>query len=60
MGTQAGCALTTILLFGYYVWQNKKRNQAGGSGSDDEDRFMSPEVWARKTDKENRNFRYTY
>jgi predicted MFS family arabinose efflux permease len=58
MGTQAGCALTTFLLFMYYVWQNRKRNNS--SGSDNEEAFMSPEVWARMTDKENPRFRYTY
>ncbi|OIW32846.1 putative allantoate protein [Coniochaeta ligniaria NRRL 30616] len=58
MGTQAGCALTTFLLFLYYVWQNKKRSN--GSDSDNEDAFMSPEVWSRMTDKENAKFRYTY
>ncbi|KAK3375839.1 allantoate permease [Lasiosphaeria ovina] len=56
MGTQAGCALTTFLLFVYYVWQNKKRNTA----AETEDAFLSPEVWARMTDKENKRFRYSY
>lgn len=58
MGTQAGCALTTFLLFAYYYWQNKKRNN--NADSDGEDAFMSPEVWTRMTDKENPKFRYTY
>ncbi|KAB5523170.1 putative allantoate protein [Coniochaeta sp. 2T2.1] len=58
MGTQAGCAFTTFLLFLYYVWQNKKRHNT--SDSDNEDAFMSPEVWVRMTDKENKKFRYTY
>lgn len=56
MGTQAGCALTTFLLFLYYVWQNKSRS----SQSENEDAFMSPEAWARMTDKENKKFRYSY
>ncbi|KAK5661044.1 hypothetical protein OQA88_12423 [Cercophora sp. LCS_1] len=58
MGTQAGCALTTFLLFLYYLWQNKKRQSA--ADSETEDAFMSPEVWARMTDKENKRFRYSY
>ncbi|KAK1761501.1 major facilitator superfamily domain-containing protein [Echria macrotheca] len=58
MATQAGCALVTFLLFLYYVWQNKKRQSA--ADSETEDSFMSPEVWARMTDKENKRFRYTY
>ncbi|KAK0736461.1 major facilitator superfamily domain-containing protein [Apiosordaria backusii] len=58
MGTQAGCALVTFTLFLYYVWQNKKRNNR--ADKENEDAFMSPEVWARMTDKENKGFRYSY
>jgi hypothetical protein len=61
MGTQAGCAFTTFLLFLYYVWENKRRNTAsGGKVQAAEDAFMSPEVWASLTDKENKEFRYSY
>ncbi|KAK3301752.1 major facilitator superfamily domain-containing protein [Chaetomium strumarium] len=56
MGTQAGCALTTFLLFLYYVWQNKKRT----SERENEDVFMNPEAWANSTDRENKSFRYAY
>ncbi|EAQ88777.1 hypothetical protein CHGG_05396 [Chaetomium globosum CBS 148.51] len=56
MGTQAGCALTTFLLFLYYVWQNKKRTSEG----EQEEAYMSPEAWANMTDKENKKFRYAY
>ena len=56
MGTQAGCAFTTFLLFLYYVYQNKTRSNA----NENEDAFMEPESWARMTDKENKRFRYTY
>ncbi|KAK4120285.1 MFS general substrate transporter [Parathielavia appendiculata] len=56
MGTQAGCAFITFLLFLYYVWQNKKRT----SENETEDAFMSQEAWSGKTDKENRKFRYAY
>ncbi|KAL2017776.1 hypothetical protein VTK56DRAFT_1694 [Thermocarpiscus australiensis] len=58
MATQAACALTTFLLFLYYVWQNKRRNNT--SDSEIEGSFMSPEAWARLTDKENKRFRYSY
>lgn len=58
MGTQAGCAFTTFILFLYYVWQNKKRNNT--SDAPDEDVALSPEAWARMTDRENKRFRYTY
>ncbi|KFH46248.1 Thiamine pathway transporter-like protein [Hapsidospora chrysogenum ATCC 11550] len=56
MGTQAGCALTTFLLFLYYVWENKRR----GARLETEESFMEPEVWATLTDRENKRFRYTY
>ncbi|KAF4595534.1 MFS transporter [Ophiocordyceps camponoti-floridani] len=57
MGTQAGCALVTILLFLYYVQANRRRNDRSRQ---QEEAFMSPEVWATMTDKENRQFRYSY
>ncbi|KAL2256113.1 hypothetical protein VTK26DRAFT_2168 [Humicola hyalothermophila] len=56
MGTQAGCAFTTFVLFLYYVWQNRSRSSHG----ENEETFMSPEAWARMTDKENKRFRYSY
>lgn len=58
MGTQGGCALTTFLLFLYYVWQNKRRNKT--SDDEIEDAFMLPEVWANMTDRENKRFRFAY
>ncbi|KAK2592257.1 hypothetical protein QQS21_010044 [Conoideocrella luteorostrata] len=57
MGTQAGCAFTTFLLFSYYFWSNKRRND---HSKETEEHYMSPEVWATLTDKENKEFRYTY
>lgn len=57
MGTQAGCAVTTFVLFLYYVWANKRRNDRS---KETEEQFLSPEVWAALTDKENKHFRYTY
>lgn len=59
MGTQAGCAFTTFLLFLYYVWQNRKRNNRSDEAQD-ENSGLSPEAWARMTDWENKRFRYTY
>ena len=56
MGTQAGCAVTTFCLFAYYYWQNKKR----GAVDETEDKYLSPEVWAGMTDRENKKFRYSY
>lgn len=57
MGTQAGCAVTTILLFLYYVWANKKRSVNNQQKEED---YMSPSAWVRITDKENPHFRYSY
>ncbi|KAK4206329.1 major facilitator superfamily transporter, partial [Rhypophila decipiens] len=58
LATQAGCAVTTFILFLYYVWQNKKRENT--SESETEEAFMSPDVWKRMTDRENLRFRYSY
>ncbi|KAM7191968.1 allantoate permease [Naviculisporaceae sp. PSN 640] len=58
LATQAGCAVTTFTLFLYYVWQNKTR--AAASDSETEEAFMSPDVWKRMTDRENKRFRYSY
>lgn len=57
MGTQAGCAVTTIALLMYYLWINKKRS---GRSQQTEEAFMSPEAWTTMTDRENKNFRYSY
>lgn len=57
MGTQAGCAVTTFLLFLYYYWANKKRDDVS---QETEAAYMSQEVWTNLTDKENKAFRYTY
>jgi H+/gluconate symporter-like permease len=57
MGTQAGCAVVTIVLFLYYAWQNKRRNNKNVIS---EDSYMAPETWTAMTDRENKNFRYSY
>ncbi|KAK5995049.1 Thiamine pathway transporter THI73 [Cladobotryum mycophilum] len=57
MGTQAGCAVVTFVLFLYYVWSNKKRSDRS---KETEEAYMSPEVWSNLTDRENKMFRYTY
>ncbi|KAH8896702.1 MFS general substrate transporter [Thozetella sp. PMI_491] len=57
MGTLAGCAITTMTLFAYYMWENKRR---GNPREASEETYKSPEAWASMTDKENKNFRYTY
>ena len=57
MGTLAGCAITTFALFLYYNWANKRRDDRS---KEQEECFMKPEVWASMTDRENKNFRYSY
>ncbi|KAK2600082.1 hypothetical protein QQS21_005168 [Conoideocrella luteorostrata] len=57
MGTQAGCAITTCLLFLYYFWANKRRSDRT---KETEEQYLSPEVWTDLTDKENTQFLYTY
>jgi hypothetical protein len=57
MGTQAGCAVVTITLFGYYAWMNKRR---GLSSIEQEEPSTSLDAWKRQTDKENKGFKYVY
>ncbi|KAK0715370.1 major facilitator superfamily domain-containing protein [Lasiosphaeris hirsuta] len=59
LATQAAGACTTFALFLYYVRQNRKRN-LNTVDRETEEAFMSPEVWARLTDRENMRFRYSY
>jgi hypothetical protein len=60
MSTQSGCAAVTIALYFYYRWQNSQRDKTRGVVKEDESAFMSPDVWATLTDKENPRFRYCY
>lgn len=60
MGTQAGCAVVTIVLYAYYRWQNSVRDKRRGEVEEDEGKFMSRDAWATVTDKENEMFRYCY
>ncbi|OAA70534.1 Major facilitator superfamily domain, general substrate transporter [Cordyceps fumosorosea ARSEF 2679] len=57
MGTQAGCAFITFVLFLYYVFMNRRR---ADKSKQNEEAYQSPEVWANMTDKENPRFVYTY
>ncbi|KAL9942783.1 hypothetical protein D7B24_004172 [Verticillium nonalfalfae] len=61
MGTQAGCAFVTVCLVAYYAWTNKKRDCSTlDAEAETEASYLSPEVWAQMTDRENKKFRYTY
>lgn len=59
MGTQAGCAVTTFALVIYYVWANRKRERAPSTEVLDET-YMLPGTWKTMTDKENKQFSYSY
>ncbi|KAM7190867.1 hypothetical protein V8F20_009551 [Naviculisporaceae sp. PSN 640] len=59
LATQAACIWTTFALFRYYVWQNKRRAQAGLSEATEDD-FLSRDTWEDKTDRENKRFKYVY
>ncbi|KOS17304.1 Thiamine pathway transporter THI73 [Escovopsis weberi] len=58
MSTQAGCAFTTLLLFAYYAWCNKKRG--GRRSAQTEEAYMCADVWVARTDRENKMFLYSY
>jgi H+/gluconate symporter-like permease len=57
MGTLAGCVVTTLMLFGYYVLENRRR---GKLHENLEESYLSSDTWTAMTDKENKRFRYTY
>lgn len=59
MGTQAGCAVVTVCLYGYYRWQNKKRDGKSKVRTGEEG-FMRKEVWGTGTDRQDEEFRYCY
>ncbi|KAF3032862.1 hypothetical protein E8E12_002930 [Didymella heteroderae] len=60
MGTQAGCAVVTIVLYGYYRWQNARRDRKRGKVQTREEDFMSKGAWSTGTDREDEEFRYSY
>lgn len=59
MATQAAAALVAFLLFLYYVWANRRKDQKEAMlPSENPDEIA--ESWGNKTDKEKRSFRYVY
>jgi MFS-type transporter involved in bile tolerance (Atg22 family) len=61
LATQAGGAVVSIVLFGYYIWANKQKDKRqavkGGLASSVGDEKV---LWENLTDFENPNFRYVY
>jgi hypothetical protein len=56
MGTQAGCAVVTLALVGYYWSMNKRRGLSGTEPV--KPTFL--DAWKRQTDRENKTFKYVY
>lgn len=57
LATQAAAAVLSAVLFFYYVWQNKRRDQSKGRV---DETMIAETKWAGLTDKENPYFRYAY
>lgn len=60
LATQAASAVLAAVLFGYYVWENRRRDQMQASAGTAEDQSATEKKWAGLTDKENGSFRYVY
>ncbi|KAJ5312346.1 hypothetical protein PENANT_c011G00027 [Penicillium antarcticum] len=57
LATQAAAAVLSVVLFIYYMWENRRRDQTKG----EVDETMIDETkWAGLTDKQNPSFRYVY
>ncbi|EAW08963.1 putative MFS transporter [Aspergillus clavatus NRRL 1] len=62
LATQAGASVLSVVLFLYYVWENKRRDrQQSVTANGGEEQLAQDETkWAGLTDRENKNFRYVY
>ncbi|CAG8904115.1 unnamed protein product [Penicillium egyptiacum] len=57
LATQASAAVLSVVLFLYYKWQNRRRDQTEGSVDENK---VNETRWAGLTDKQNPSFRYVY
>lgn len=57
LATQAGAAVVSVLLFLYYMYQNRRRDQKVG---DVNESMIDETKWAGLTDRQNPSFRYVY
>ncbi|KAJ5782865.1 hypothetical protein N7457_004639 [Penicillium paradoxum] len=57
LATQAAAAMLSVVLFGYYMWQNRRRDQTKGRVDDN---MVNETKWAGLTDRQNPSFRYVY
>lgn len=67
LATQAAAALVTVVLYLYYVFENKRRGAGKGTDSTGNEEQLVAEVqvteaeaWGGLTDKQNSRFRYVY
>lgn len=57
LATQAAAAVLSVLLFAYYMWQNRRRDKTRGLVDEN---MIDETKWAGLTDKQNPSFRYVY
>ncbi|KAJ5101721.1 hypothetical protein NUU61_003943 [Penicillium alfredii] len=57
LATQAAAAVLSVVLFGYYLLQNRRRDQTRGRVDES---MVDETKWAGLTDKQNPSFRYVY
>ncbi|CAI7664789.1 unnamed protein product [Penicillium bialowiezense] len=57
LATQAAAAVLSVLLFVYYRWQNRRRDQTKGPVDEN---MIDETKWAGLTDRQNPSFRYVY
>lgn len=58
LATQAAAAVMAAVLFGYYVWENRRRDKL--KSDNDSDTASETTAWAGLTDRQNKSFRYVY
>ncbi|PLB52387.1 putative allantoate permease [Aspergillus steynii IBT 23096] len=59
LATQAAAGVLSVVLWQYYVWENKRRDRAQ-AGQSEQEAVSNDTAWVGLTDKENKNFRYVY
>lgn len=57
LATQAAAAVLSVVLFLYYKWENRRRDQTKGPV---DEAMVDETKWAGLTDRENPSFRYAY
>ncbi|KFY26684.1 hypothetical protein V491_01213, partial [Pseudogymnoascus sp. VKM F-3775] len=59
LATQAAGAVVAVVLFGYYVWANKRKDRKEAAAGLSEGRDTEADAWNNRTDKENKSFSNT-